>query len=372
MRQLAPVFACLGAFALASSVASCAGESSEIAIGRLWDEYLRSKRGQFAANAGTPSDLWTGADQAKWPMYDLAGFYLPDGAVPEVVRIAPVEPAVDDTYEVVTRFRARGDSARDSTTRPVLTMTVLARRVSGRWVLANALPHRTAAWFTGTSGRITFRVAPRLKFDSAKAFRAATFVDSLAAAFGVPAPPHIEYYVTESVDQALGILGVEVPERYGAAGGFSKPVNGQVFSGIPQLGENYRHELAHVVLLPVLRDAATSLLASEGVPTWLGGTSGRDFRASVRHLEAAMRAQPRLTLDSIIDGTSVASEIRNAAGGVLAQMLDEAGGAEAVREFLRAGWRPAAIRATLERLLHRPWSTIVSDWRISVRRLAAA
>jgi hypothetical protein len=250
-------------------------------------------------------------------------------------------------------------------------MTVFARREGGRWVLGNALPFLTATWVRQTRGSISYFVAPQLTFDADKAFRATTFVDSLAAAFGVAAPAHIEYYVTESVDQALRILGVEVPERFGAAGGFSKPVNGQVFSGIPQLGENYRHELAHVVLLPVLRGAETSLLASEGVPTWLGGTAGRDFRASVRHLESVMRTQPHLTLDAIVDSAGVASEIRNTAGGVLAEMLDEAGGAEAVREFLRAGGRPPTIRAALERLLQRPWSAIVADWRSSVGRLAA-
>jgi hypothetical protein len=304
-------------------------------------------------------------------MYDLAGFYLPDGAVPEVVRVTPLAADADSAYEVVTRVWARSDSARDSTTRPVLTMTVLARRESDRWVLANALPHRTSAWVRETRGRITFRVAPRLEFDPDKASRAAAFVDSLAAAFGIPAPPQIEYYVAESVDQALQILGVEYPERFGAAGGFAKPVNGQVFAGIPALGENYRHELAHVVLLPVLRGAAISLLATEGVATWLGGTAGGDFRAAVRRLDSVLRAQAGLTLDVIVDSAQVAAEIRNAAGAVLAQMLNDVRGADAVRQFLRAGWSAPAIRAELERQLQRPWPRIVADWRDTVRRLAA-
>jgi hypothetical protein len=304
-------------------------------------------------------------------MYDLAGFYLPDGAVTEVVRVTPVAADADSVYEIVTRVWARSDSVRDSTARPVLTMTVFARRESDRWVLANALPHRTSAWVRETRGRIAFRVAPRLQFDPDKASRAAAFVDSLATAFGVPAPPQIEYYVAESVDQALEILGVVYPQRFGAAGGFAKPVNGQVFAGIPALGENYRHELAHVVLLPVVRGAATSLLASEGVATWLGGTAGGDFGSAVRHLDSALRAQPGLTLDVIVDSAAVVAAIRNTAGAVLAQMLDDAGGADAVRKFLRAGWRPSVIRSELERQLHLPWTTIVGQWRDRVRLLAA-
>jgi hypothetical protein len=57
----------------------------------------------------------------------------------------------------------------------------------------------------------------------------------------------------------MEILGAVVPERFGAAGGFAKPVNAQVFSGIPALGEEYRYELAHVVLLLIIRGGSTSL-----------------------------------------------------------------------------------------------------------------
>lgn len=374
LRPFAAVRAILAMLACGASLTACTQTrtgGSELTVRQIWDEYLASKNGQFAAKAGTPSSLWSATEQAQWRMYDLAGFYLPDQAVPEVLRVTRVDPAVDSAYQIVTQFWSQGPTLRDSSTKPVLTMSVFARREGDRWVLANALPFLTATWARETRGRISYRMAPTLSFNADKALRAAAFVDSLATAFGVPAPDRIDYYVTESVDQALEILGVVVPERYGPAGGFSKPVNGQVFAGIPDLGENYRHELAHVVLLPVLRGSGTSLLASEGVPTWLGGTAGRDFRASVRQLDSVLRAQPHLTLDAIVDSAGVASEIRNTAGGVLAQMLNDTGGAQAVREYLRAGPGSAAIRAALERLLKRPWSMIVADWRRTVSRLAA-
>lgn len=336
---------------------------------RVWDEYLASKKGQFAAKAGTPSPLWSAAEQARWPMYDLAGFYLPDQAVPEVLSVTPVNAAVDSAYQIVTRFWPKGTAARDSAAKPVLTMTVYARRERRRWVLANALPFRTSTWVHETRGRITYRVAPALRFDATKAVRSAAFVDSLAAAFGVEPPPRLDYYVAEHVDQALDILGVVVPERYGADGGFAKPVNFQVFSGIPALGEEYRHEIAHVVLLPVIRGSSTSLLASEGVPTWFGGTAGRDYHGSVRHLAALLKAQPQLTLDQIVDDMRVSSDIRNAAGAVLAEMVHEAGGVDGVREYLQAPGR--GIRPVLERLLERPWATIGVEWRQRVERIAA-
>lgn len=359
------------ALLLAASLSACVGaptRESELAVREVWEEYLASKHGQFAANAGTPSPLWSASEQARWPMYDLAGFYLPDQAVPELLRVTPVDAAVDSAYQIVTRFWPAGSTTRDSSTKPVLTMTVYARREGRRWVLANALPYRTSTWARETRGRIAYHVAPALRFDASRADRAAAFVDSLAATFGVPAPGRIDYYVAESVDQAMEILGVVVPERFGAAGGFVKPVNAQVFSGIPALGEEYRHELAHVVLLPVIRDGGTSLLASEGVSTWFGGTGGSDYQGSVRHLASLLRAQPQLGLDAIVDDMGVSSDIRNAAGAVLAEMLNDSGGVDAVREYLRTPGHES--REVLERLLRRPWPAVAEDWRRRVDRIA--
>jgi hypothetical protein len=357
----------------AVGLCACVGAptpESERAVRRIWADYLASKHGQYAANAGTPSSLWSATEQTQWPMYDLAGFYVPDQAVPEVIRVTPVNAAIDSAYQIVTRFWAHDTVQRDSTTTPVLTMTVYARRDRGQWVLANALPYRTHAWRQETRGRIHYRVAPALRFDAARAAQGARFVDSLAAMFKVP-PPSIDYYVAESVDQAMEILGVVIPQRFGAAGGFAKPVNSQVFSGIPALGENYRHELAHVVLLPLIRDGNTSLLASEGVPTWFGGTAGRDYQQSVRHLASLLRSQPTLTLDTIATRMSVPADIRNATGAVLAEMVHESGGVDAVREYLQTPGNPVAIRAVLERRLGQPWSTIVETWRQRVDRIAA-
>jgi hypothetical protein len=307
----------------AESLGACVGPptpESERAVRDLWGEYLASKQGRFFANAATPSPRWSAAEQRRWPLYDLAGVFLPDHAVPEVMSVEPVNAEVDSAYRIVTRFWPEGSAPRDSATVPVLTMTTYARREGRRWAL------------------------------------------------DVPAPPRIEYYVTESVDQAMEISGAVVPQRFGPNGGFARPVNAQVFSGIPALGENYRHELVHVLLLPIIRDASSSLLASEGVPTWFGGTAGRDFEGSVRHLDSLLRDEPTLDLRRIVYDMRVSSEIRNATGAVLAQMVHEAGGMDAVRTYLRT---PAhAVQDTLAQLLARPWEVVVADWRQRVADIA--
>ena len=119
-------------------------------------------------------------------------------------------------------------------------MTVYAVLENGQWGLANALPRKTARWQRETVGQITYFVEPGLAFDRDKARRGVAFLDSLTAAFGVPRVATLDYYVTSSADAALNILGAEVPEKYGPHGGFSKPVNHQLFSGTPTLGEDYR------------------------------------------------------------------------------------------------------------------------------------
>jgi hypothetical protein len=297
-------------------------------------------------------------------MFDLAGFYIPDGAVNEVMSIRRTRNA--DEYELVARFRSAG--GRDS---GVMTVTVFGVRERGRWVLANALPRTTAHWKRHVVGPITYVVDPQLKFSPSRARLAVAFVDSVAKAFALPRLGPTDYYVASSVDVALESLGVKTTERYGAAGGFSKPVNHQVFSGIPTQGENYRHELAHLVLRPLFNGSTTTLLASEGLATWLGGTGGTDFRGSVRMLAKYLTDNPTVTLDSIIDSGSSPQSIRYTAGAVLCEMLARRGGARSIAAFHNAGPGSAQVRAELARRLGRTWPVITSEWRALVAQLAS-
>lgn len=333
---------------------------SEEAVRALWSEYL-------TANRDARAEFWSPAERERWPLFDLASVFLTGSEAAEVLEVVPLNSAVDTAYRIVTRFWPAGSAARDSSAQPALTVTVYARRERRRWVLTGALSYHTATWTRTTRGRIAYVVAPGLRFNEERATRAAAFVDSLAHALQVPAPPRIEYYVTESVDQSMEILGALAPVRYGPDGGFARPVNAQVFSGIPTLGEEYRHELVHVLLAPLMSDAS-SLIASEGVPTWFGGTGGLDYRGSVRRMAELLRDQPQLDLYAIIYGSGISSEIRNPAGAVLTGMLLEANGVTAVREFLRTA--SSSLPETLARLLGRSWESVAADWRMRVDRLA--
>lgn len=153
-------------------------------------------------------------------------------------------------------------------------------------------------------------------------------------------------------------MGLETAIPWGPVGGVAQPTNHQLFSGIPAIGESYRHELAHMVLLPLMGN--TSYLVSEGVPTWLGGTTGADFRTAARGLATFLAEHPAVTLDSILSGHF--REQYYPAGAVFVQMVYERGGMEAVKGLYAAG-AGKEFEANMERLFARSWPAIVADWR---------
>jgi hypothetical protein len=162
------------------------------------------------------------------------------------------------------------------------------------------------------------------------------------------------------------IMGVESDVTFGPVGGVAQPVNRQLFSGTPTLGEDYRHELAHLVLAPLV-SGRTSYIVSEGVPTWLGGTTGKTFREAASDLAALLIERPSVTLDSILSGGYGAMETY-AAGAVLTDLVYEHGGMAPVNALFDAG-ADGELRSALVRLLQRPWPQVLSDWRAHVLRV---
>jgi hypothetical protein len=212
-------------------------------------------------------------------------------------------------------------------------------------------------------------IKPGYEFDRQRAGRAVAFTDSIASAFDVPRLESLTYYLTSSVDEVYGIMGLESDVEYGSIGGAAQPVNRQIFAGIPTLGEEYRHELAHVILAPLI-GPNTLYFASEGVPTWLGGTSGMDFPTAARRLATFLAQRPTMTLDSLMSRPSPAPEFY-AAAAVLTEMAFDHGGVEAVKALLESGPTTNDFRAATERLLERPWSAIIAYWRERVMELGS-
>ena len=196
-------------------------------------------------------------------------------------------------------------------------------------------------------------------FDRGRAERAVAFTDSVAAAFGVPRLERLTYYLTSSEDEVYRVMGLETDIKWGPAGGVAQPTNHQLFSGMPSVGEDYRHELAHMVLLPLMGN--TSYLVSEGVPTWLGGTTGLDFPTAARKLASYLAAHPAVTLDTFLT-RRISPPESYAALAVFVQMVFERGGVDAVKALYDAGVGED-FRSKMEQMFGRSWSSIVADWR---------
>ena len=346
--------------ALAPSVSGLRGREADIL--QAWVQYLQSTAGSYAQAACRPSALWVASDQQRWPCYHLAGNYIADGAAPEIlsIRRSTIGGAADgdDAYVVVTRFQE--DSARSPTQSRTVELTVFAQRTGRDWKFSTALPRYTRLWERRVVGPFTYVIEPGIAFNRQRADSAVAFMDSIVAMFAVPRPAPLTYYLHSTMGAAFRAMGLVPDHEIGPVGALAQPNNQQLFSGIPALGENYRHELAHIALRPLLGNA--SYFVSEGVPTWLGGTVGMDFPAAARALAVFLDAHPTVTLDSILAGRAPQGQFYQG-GAVFVQIAYERGGVVAVRALFDAGGEPS-FKSAMERLFGEPWPAIARRWRL--------
>ena len=206
------------------------------AVYRTWRRYLASKDGKWSTNAGLPSADWLADEQRRWPKYDLAANYLDDGSTYEVVNVEQVQACGLPRYRITTQFRPRYP-----VNATITTAIVYSQRNGDRWVLANALPQLTCSWHRVTLGPITYVFAPDYPYNSTRARRAVAFVDSLASALALPGIGSVNYYLSTNVDDMYRLVGIELSVKVGAdaVGGLAQPVNRQLFSGHPKIGEDY-------------------------------------------------------------------------------------------------------------------------------------
>lgn len=326
-------------------------------IYRRWAEFLASSAPRYTPPGGTASPYWSAAEQRIWTTFSLALNFVGSYATPMVVDIRPATPGNVGEYVIKTMFMSPEPRA---LTQPQALVRVYALRENGQWVFANALPRDTRNWQRTTVGPFDYIYDHDYHFDQRRALRAAAFADSLATAFAVPKLSHVAYYLTESPDEMNRIIGLDWYPSSTDGGGFSSGPNRLLVSGNPNIGEEYRHEIVHVVLGPIGLGGVHSLLW-EGVATWLGGTLGLSAAESKREYATYLRSHSDITLDSILN-QSYDMGFRPA-GATLCQMAFEHGGVAAVKALLRSGRTDADLKTGLERVLGRNWPAIKADWR---------
>lgn len=331
--------------------------SDEANIRQLFANYL-TESGGHPGQCYAESKYWLKAEQEKSPCYDLAGMHLNPYAKIELSSLRRLDGS-PLRYEVVAAAHDTSAEFKGHAFYKDMRITYIAVRDNNQWYLSSALSERTRDWQRATVGPITYVVQPGITFNANRARSAVQFTDSIAREFGTPPMKALRYFMTHSRDDAFAVIGLESAVKVGTGGGFAN--FGMIFSGTPSEGEEYRHELAHVVLAP-LYSANTSTAASEGLPSWLGGTAGMDYRATVASLGRILDTSKTLNLDLIINGSMNAEAFRPAVA-LLTAMVFERGGVDAVKRFMHAGPSSGAMKKWLEELFGTPWGEIATEWR---------
>lgn len=330
------------------------------AVHRLWSEYLASQQiGCELTRYWLASEAtWTSPDgQRIARCVDLAGSMLSTPESHEILRIVPWRETREATYRITTRFRFDTPQLPVRTTPPA-TVTMFAVWDGDAWKLSGALGQLTRTWRRETVGPFTYVVRPGHRFSRTRALRAVAFADSLATALGVPKLRPMEYYLLRDADEMLRVTGYESDSTYGVPGGRAMP--GVILSGDTTFGEMHGHEIVHHVMQP-LHGPRLHIVASEGVPTWLGGTRGMHYADAVIALRTYLAAHPLATLDSVI--ASNAHPMHNPGAALLAAMVNDAAGAEGIRRFLDSGPSMSDLKSGVARILGKPWPDVVIAWR---------
>jgi len=242
--------------------------------------------------------------------------------------------------------------------------------------LAGALPRLTSHWERRSRGGMTFWYAPGQQPNSDRVIRAERFVDSVAKLFGVPAPGHLDVYVTAAMDEAERALGLDFYVRMGSSrGGSTLPFN-IVLAGDPAVGEEYLHELVHAVLYSTF--PSNNGLFGEGVATWLGGSQGRTPRQLYAHLRRYQEAHPRLTFADLLrgppdEGARAWTDAHRATGALVVDTIYRRQGVPGLRSFALLKRDPDILLAALPaRLGLAPSDPAALDrwWRSEAERAA--
>ena len=311
-----------------------------------------------------PNPDWSPAEQRRWPVFDLVAGYVYQGFTNyTVVHLAPAV-GLDSTW--VTRILVSAVDDSTKAVRPLALYRVYTVREGGRWVLANALPRTTRTWHRERIDGVTFVYPPGRAFDRSRAAATAHFADSLARAFELPLAA-IEYYFTDDLLDTFRALGLEFfPLASDTVGGRANSADRQVYIGSSSAGERYRHEIAHVVLQPLIERNHPTGLVMEGLMTWVGGSAGLEYRELLPGLAAYLSVHPDLTLRRVLtDPPSRQGSVDVGYDGfaVLCDMIHQAGGVPALREWLRAAREPDQVLTAAARLIHVPVEQLDAVWR---------
>jgi|SRR5690348_355132 len=341
----------------------------------------------FAVDTTTPAnheifDVWSGylrsqpncvSKSPSWVDFDLLCSQVFQGF--KSFTVVALEPAagMDGTYLIRTLVGTIGDSARAFY--PLALYRTYAVRERGRWLLESALPRQTSTWRRERLGRVTFVFPAGHSFDRARAAGSAKFVDSLAAAWALTPPDSVGYYFTDNPKDTQRAMGLDFIPSPDTAWGLADTQHDMVFVGSSRSGEDYRHELAHLVLIPFVRAHSPSRLVNEGLATWTGGSAGLRFRELLPALAHYLSAHSDLTLEQIMTDPprrEGSLDVGYDGFAVLCELVYAKGGLSGITALADAGRDPNSVLAAAAKAIGVPREGLDAAWRARVVQLSGS
>ena len=337
-----------------------AARDSVASVVRAWRAYLQVRGDPVARRAA-----WSAADRARHPDPDLqlaAAGYIAD-ASPTVVDVQPLRAGDASAFVVRTLYTGSGSAEHPG----VLALErVHVVREGGRWALAHPIADETRDWRRARVGAIEYVVHPSQPFDTARAAATARWTADVARRFGVAPLAPLTYYQLPDLEAQSRLLGFDLALVADRVGGRADVRNRLVLAADPRFGPSYHHEIAHVVLQPVV--GGMDAFWVEGVAYWLGGSRGMATPAMLQSLAAWLAARPGLGLREIVDGDDAASQsVRFPAAAAVLELVHRRGGDPAVRRLLaRAGAVPVTF-ASLSTAAGMSAAELEQAWRAVLR-----
>jgi hypothetical protein len=335
--------------------------AARAAVVRTWDDYLAIR-----ADSGKRLSFWSAGDRGRTPDPDLIlgseGYVLGANAV--LLEAIPLAPGDSSRWLLRTMYSTSHGTGPDPDLLALERMHVI--REGGRWVLSHPSTVETAAWHRVRVGLIEYVVHPALSFDAKRAADTAEWAATTSLRFGITNSEPITYYQVPDLQAALQVMGLDWGLSADRVGGRANSRARVVFAADPRFGEAYRHELAHVLLYPVV--AGSSVFASEGIAYWLGGARGKPFPAMMNDLGEYLAQHPALGLRAILtgDGPSTASSVRLPAAAAMFEIAHRRGGDAGVQRFLAVLGKAEPSMDTVARALELTPAELDSAWRTTV------
>lgn len=333
---------------------------------RFWRNYLAirhdasQRRGYWTSDRG-------GADVDADPVPVVAPFLL--SATPQLVEALPAQ-AGNPARWILRTIYATGPSTRPSYFGFEQNHIVGARDDNGvwNWRLEDPVVTETARWPRHRVGLLQYVVHPAINFDSAKAQATALWADSLLHRFGIARREPVTYYQVPDLQAGFRISGFEWLLNGDRVGGRASIGPDIVIAADPRYGEAYRHEIAHILLAPLV--AGQSVFVVEGMAYWIGGARGSDFIGLMNSGSTFLIQNPNLTLDQIFSNgaTGAAASLKLPVAASFFELMHRRGGDRAVLDVIGKLGSAAPTVDGLAEAMGLSQAALVTEWRELLRQ----